>query len=175
MTDRYSEYRRVPGNDAEIGELSDCTKTLENITSSDKLESAHSPEAMRSPTTSAQSKLGPSFPTAHRPQWGPKELGMVFTCGAVAGALLVAVLLGPPVGRNPADMAPLLTNVLVPAAAADHRHQPSDASPSGQKPRRVLFVGNSFTYGPPSYDEPANTLYNLPAMVRVIAESLNQV
>ena len=39
-------------------------------------------------------------------------------------------------------------------------------------PLRVLFVGNSFTYGPPSKDEPhGDTLYNLPAMFALIARS----
>ena len=174
MIDRYSEYRREHSQDAETGKLCDSLHMPERLSNRGGPQSAHYPEAnLPLRLTMVRSKHDSSFSNMPGPQWGPKELGMVFTCGAVAGALLVAVLLGPPIGRNPAEMAPLFASALAPVAAADH--QPSSASTTAPIPRRVLFVGNSFIYGPPSFDEPPNTLYNLPAMVRVIAESLGQV
>lgn len=41
-----------------------------------------------------------------------------------------------------------------------------------RRPLRVLFVGNSFTYGPPPYDQ--LELNNLPRMFKLVAESLGR-
>lgn len=169
MADRYSEYRRVLSRDAEDGTLNDAAPPLDDPSNVDEVDAFHAAATEAAPTTTTRRRALPPRPG---PQWGPKELSVVFASGALAGALLVAALLGPPAGRRPADVAPLLTSFLNPAAAS---HQNPAASATAPTPRRVLFVGNSFTYGPPAHNEPANTLYNLPAMVRVIAESLGQV
>ena len=45
------------------------------------------------------------------------------------------------------------------------------ATPAGGS-TRILFVGNSFTYGPAAYDAPNGALNNLPRLVKFIAEGL---
>ena len=169
MADRYREYRRVLSRDAEDGTLNAAALPLDDPSDSNENGASHAAAAAAAAPTTARCHALPPRPG---PQWGPKELGVVFACGALAGALLVAALFGPPAGRSPSEVAPLVTSLLNPGAT---NHRNPAASATAPTPRRVLFVGNSFTYGPPAYDEPANTLYNLPAMVRVIAESLGQV
>ena len=46
--------------------------------------------------------------------------------------------------------------------------------PRTPRPLNILFVGNSFTYGPPSYDQDQRTLNNLPRMFKLVAESLGR-
>ena len=46
---------------------------------------------------------------------------------------------------------------------------------SEETPLKILFVGNSFTYGPPPYDrEDQTSLSNLPRMFKLVAESMGQ-
>jgi len=46
---------------------------------------------------------------------------------------------------------------------------------SGEQPLKILFVGNSFTYGPPPFDrEDKTSLNNLPRLFKFIAESLGK-
>ena len=49
----------------------------------------------------------------------------------------------------------------------------SDDADTG--PLKILFVGNSFTYGPPPYDrEDQHSLNNLPAMFKLVSESMGR-
>lgn len=44
-----------------------------------------------------------------------------------------------------------------------------------RSPLKILFVGNSFTYGPPPYDRPDQLqLNNLPRMFKLVAESMGE-
>lgn len=47
--------------------------------------------------------------------------------------------------------------------------------PTTKEPFKILFTGNSFTYGPPPYDRPDQlALNNLPRLFKLVAESLGK-